>query len=180
MAWTPTKNILTSRAIPDNILAYVLDATRQAEALTWAGGTGQKLVKKLTASAAGNATVYPCIQLIDDNDAQDTSEDIIQAAYICTFEISVTSQTLETAITQAKVYAKAFCSMMINMPSYIAGPDISTDTGLGGNTGGTRGTARILQVDTAFDPIKANDKRNEFLQQFQIRLTVSLTGPSYL
>lgn len=164
MAWTPTRSIITARAIPENLLTYVTDATRCADALTWASGTGYKLLKKYTTSALARTTpIYPCIAFEDDTDKQDLSGDLIDAVYSVIFEVSIQNATADTALTQARVYAKAISSMIVNCPTAT----------LITNTGAVFGVIEAIEV--GFLPIKTNEKQNDFLQQFQIRATFSLT-----
>ncbi len=165
MAWSPTFTVINARAIADNILTYVLDSTRQADALTWAGGSSLKAVTKFSDTIASRGTpAFPAIQFIDDEDAVDYSADVLIGAYIVTFEMMVQSGTLATAITNAKTYAIAFTSMIRNCPSAT----------LGASTGATAATVRLLSLETGFDPIKTNDKQNDFLQTLKIRATFQM------
>ncbi len=167
MAWTPQKAIITPRAIPGNLVAWCLDATRQADALTWAGGTGYKLVKTYQNSVAEpTKPVFPCIAFSDDNDEQDFTEDLIAAVYTFTLEISIQSANPDPAVTQARIYDKAFRSMIRNCP----------DATLIANTGALTG-AVLISIETGFLAIKAADEgrsRNNFLQQMQIRVRYAL------
>lgn len=169
MTWTPAKKIINAGVIPDNLMTYCLDATRQREALDWALGSSSaatyKLIKKFSASLANMTTpVYPAIAFSDDNDAQDFTEDIVPAAYSGTFEGSIQNANPDTAVTQAKIYRKAFCSMIANCP----------DSTLIANTGALSG-AVLNTMETGFDPIWGHKKRkNDFLQRFQIRVTYVL------
>ncbi len=168
MTWTPTLKTIKARHVADNLAAYILDATRQADAYTWAGGTGQKLIKKFSASVANRTTpVYPALAYSDDNDAQDFTTDIIRAAYSVTFEVSVQNSNPDTAVTQAQVYRDAIVSMIVNVPPAT----------LITNTGALTG-AVLDSIETGFDPIKTNDAQNDFLQQFQIRVTYTLHAAS--
>lgn len=170
MTWTPTLAILTPRAIPVNLLTYVTDATRQADALTWAGDGSLKLIKKFSNSVANRTVpVFPSIAFSDDNDAQQLSEDVINAAYSFTFEVSIQNADPDTAVTNARVYDKALRSMIVNCPAAT----------MAASTGGTVAAATILTIETGFEPIKTNEKQNDFLQQFQIRVTVLLSGSRY-
>ena len=174
MVYTPTRNLLTPRVIPDNLLTYCLDGTRQRDALDWALGSSSaatyKLIKKFSASVANRTTpVFPSIAFAEDSDAQDVSGDVIPGAYSVTFEISIQNANPDTAVTQSRVYQKAFASMMLNCPAAT----------IGENTGGTVGATTVQLIEIGFDQIKTNEKQNDFLQQFQIRLTISLTGSAY-
>ena len=174
MVYTPTRNLLTPRVIPENLLTYCLDATRQRDALDWALGSSSaatyKLIKKFSNSVANRTTpVFPSIAFSDDEDSQDVSEDTIPGVYIVMFEISIQNASPDTAVTQARVYQKAFSSMMLNCPAAT----------LGANTGGTAAATLVQLIQHNFEQIKTNEKQNDFLQQFQIRLTISLSGSAY-
>lgn len=164
MAWSPTKAIITARAIPENLLTYVTDATRCADALTWAGGSSYAVLKKYTTSALARTTpIYPCIAFEDDQDKQDLSGDLIEAVYSVIFELSIQNASADTATLKARIYAKAVSSMIVNCPTAT----------LITNTGAVFGLVEAIEV--GFMPIKTNEKQNDFLQQFQIRTTISLT-----
>lgn len=168
MAWTPTLAILTPRAIPTNLLTYVTDATRQADALTWAGGTSLKAFKTFAQSVANRAIpVYPSIAFRDDNDVQEFDGDVISCAYSCVFEVSIQNASPNTAVTQARTYQDAICSMIANCPQ-------ST---LIANTNAVRAT--LVGLECGFEPIKTNDKQNDFLQVFQIRAAYFVTSGQY-
>lgn len=169
MAWTPTKAIITPRAIPDNLLTYCTDSTRQTDAFTWAGDSSLKLLKKYNSHVFANSTpVFPAIAFNDDSDAQDFSEDMLMCAYSFMFEVSIQTATPDTAVSQARTYDKAIRSMILNCPAAT----------IGANTGYTSIT--ILQIETGFERIKAHESQaNNFLQQFQIRVTVLIHASSY-
>lgn len=164
MAWTPTLAIITPRAVPVNLLTYVTDSTRQTDALTWAGDSSLKLIKTFSNSVANRAIpVFPSIAFSDDNDAQEFGEDVIQAAYSFTFEVSIQNADPDTAVTNARVYDKALRSMIVNCP------DATIISGTGALP-----EASLITIETGFEPIKTNEKQNDFLQQFQIRVTYVL------
>ncbi len=165
MAWSPRTNIITARAIPDNLVTYCLDATRQRDALTWAGGTTLKLIKTAQNSLAErDKPIYPCIAFANDEDAQD-AEDMITAVYPVTFELRIQNSDPDDAVTNARKYAKAFMSMLANCP-------IST---LIANTGAN--SAAMRTMETKFEPIKAHtERKNDFRQDVTIRSTFELHG----
>lgn len=164
MTWTPKLAVITPRAIPVNLLTYVTDATRQGDALTWAGDGSLKKIKTFSNSVANRAIpVFPSIAFSDDNDAQSFENDITLTAYSCTFEVSIQNSDPDTAVTNARVYDKALRSMILNCP----------DATLISGTGAING-ASLLTMETGFEPIKTNEKQNDFLQQFQIRVTYAL------
>lgn len=156
--------VITPRAVPVNLLTYVTDSTRQTDALTWAGDSSLKLIKKFSNSVANRAIpVFPSIAFSDDNDIQEFGEDVIQAAYSFTFEVSIQNADPDTAVTNARVYDKALRSMIRNCP------DATIISGTGALPG-----ASLITIETGFEPIKTNEKQNDFLQQFQIRVTYVL------
>jgi hypothetical protein len=163
MTYTPARVVVTPRAIPDNILAWAIDATRQADALTWAGNGNLKLIKEYSKSVANRLQpVYPSVAFAQDDDAQDLSQTALTAAYSATFEFSVQNAVPDTAVTNARVYARAFMSLFANCP----------DATLLANTGAR--SVALHTMETSFDPIKTNEQQNDFLQQFQVRVTYAL------
>jgi hypothetical protein len=167
MTWAPTRAVITARAIPENLLTYITDATRCRAALDWALGSTSaatyKLLNKYTTSVLARSTpVFPSIAFSDDNDEQ-AGEDVLVCIYTAIFEVSVQNTSPDTAATQARVYSKAISSLMLNCP-------IAT---LISGTGATFGQVPHPPM-TGFLPIKTNEKQNDFLQQFQIRVVVNL------
>ena len=162
--WVPTKAIVTARAIPDNLLAYTTNAARQAAALKWAGGNNLKLIRTVSNSLAEPAKpIYPSIAFSDDNDLADYTELVVPGAYSGVFELSIQNRDADTAVTQARIYDKAFKSMIRNCPSDI----LLTNTGAM--------DAILNTLESGFERIKGHTKRkNDFLQQFQIRFTYTL------
>ena len=168
MTWTPTQAVLTLRAIPDNLLTYCMDATRQRDALTWAGGGATlRLIKSIAElNADRTLTPYPSIAYTDDDDAQEF-DDIITGVYQCTFVLGSQATTAALALSNARIYDKALRSMMVNCP-------VAT---LVSGTGAARG--RIQLTASGFLPVKAGNQgkaTNDFLQEFQLRVTVVLTA----
>jgi hypothetical protein len=171
MAWTPTLNILTARVIPVNLLIWIIDDTRQRDALDWALGSSSAatlpLIKTFSNSVANRTIpVYPSIAFSDDEDIQDFTGDTIEGAYSCIFEVSIQNTDPDNAVSGARVYAEALCSMMLNCPILASG------------AGGTTAAAAIQSIEVGFMQIKTNEMQNDFLQQFQIRLVISLFGGS--
>jgi hypothetical protein len=164
MPWTPTQYTLNCRAIADNLLAYM--NTNQSDALTWANGaSGMKAFQSIANSLADRTTpVFPAMQFLDDNDQQLFEDGVIEGAYVVTFETMVQHATAATAISQARIYAKAISSMIRNCPN-------ST---LISNTGAS--VAQLQGLENRFDPIKTNDMQNDFLQVFQTRATYLVEG----
>ena len=165
MTWTPTIAVLAPRAIPVNLLNYATDADRQQEALEWAGDGNLKLIREYSKSIAARLSpIYPSVAFAQDDDAQNAGAEQLTGAYSVTFEFSVQNANPDTAVEQAEIYDLAFRSMFRNCPK---------ETVLTG----TDATAITMQlIETSFEPIKTNDKQNDFLQQFQVRLTYTLWG----
>ncbi len=163
MAWTPNIAVLTARAIPDTLLTFF--ETNQADALTWAGGANLKKFKSFANSViesrAAKTPVYPSIAFLDDTDAQELSDDLIGGAYAFTFEVSIQNRNPDQAVTDARIYAKAICSMIANC-------ELKTGTGAV--------KAVLDRIEIGFEEIQSNEKQNDFLQVFQVRGTVQLLG----
>lgn len=166
MAWTPAHAIINARAIASNLLTYF--EANQVEALTWAnGGTALKSFQRIENSIGNmNEPLYPAIMFSQDNDAADYTEELVAGGYTVTFELMVTNSDPNTAVSQARVYEAAVKSMIRNCPQ-------ATYTA---NTGALASGAVLRSIEAGFDPIKSNDQRNDFLQQFQIRTTYTLTA----
>lgn len=167
MAWTPTINQINCRAIADNLLAYF--QTNQAAALTWAGGTVMRPFQAISSSVANRSVpIFPALQFLSDNDAVDYTGDVLIAAYSLTFEVMIQNSSPDQAVTDAKIYAKAVVSMILNCPDAIAAA----------NTGGNVNTLTIHNIESGFDPMKTNKQQNDFLQVFQIRTQYTISGPA--
>ena len=164
MPWTPTYSVLNLRAIPANLLTYF--EANQVDALSWAGG-GLIPFQRIE-NSVGNADspFFPAIMFAQDNDAVDYSETLPIGAYSATFQVMVTNQDPNTAVTNAVKYAKAIVSMIRNCPQ-------STYTA---NSGAQANSAVLESIEMGFDPIKSNDAHNDFLQEFQIRATYQLSA----
>lgn len=169
MPWTPTRTVIYARAIPENLLTYF--ETNQADALTWAGGGSLKPIRRFGNSVANRAVpVYPSIAFYDDNDAVDYTTDLALAGYSCTFELMIAkakaddADAANTVVTDARKYARAYLSMILNCPNAT----------LAANTGTHANAATVETIECGFDPIRTNDKQNEFLQAVQIRATFRL------
>lgn len=169
MVYAPKRAIVVSRAIPENLLTYLTDATRLEDALTWAGDGSLKLLKKYSTSVVNrDSPVFPAIAYNDDDDAKDYTQDIVPAEYKGMFEVSIQASTADTAVSRARTYAKALESLIVNCP---------LATALNG-TGAIDGILNTVEI--GFEPIKAHEERkNDFLQQFQIRVTYSLVAGSH-
>lgn len=169
MPWTPTYTTINARAIADNLLAYI--QANQVDALTWAGGSSLIPIALFANSvAARDIPVYPSIAFSDDNDATDYTGDLGQGAYSVTFEVSVQSDDPDTAVVNARKYAKAIISMIRNCPKQT----LAADSGAHANG------AAIETIECGFDPIRTNTEiQNDFLQVFQIRTVFILSASGY-
>jgi len=163
MVWAPSKAVITPRALAVNLLTYF--GTHQADALTWAGGTGLVALRAYStvASRVDNKPIYPMISFLDDNDSVIYGNDLSEAAYQVTFEVVIENTNPATAVENAKIYAKALVSMIINCPA----ADLAT------GTGATQGSITCQEIETGFDEIKHIDKK-DFFQVFQIRAAFTL------
>lgn len=165
MPWTPLTKIIVSQTIATNLLAYF--AVNQADAILWAHGSALRLVQKFSDTVANRAVpVYPAVAFSDDNSAIDYTETQAIGAYSVVFEFMVESANPDTAISEARSYAKAFASMILNCPKAI----------LVANTGAYAPSTVLQTMEIGFDPIKTNEQQNDFLQMFQIRTIFELLG----
>lgn len=164
MTWTPAFNTIKTRAVADNLLAFI--AANQADAILWAtSGSALKPIKQFSNSVMSRTVpVFPSIAFASDQDAQDYTEDVIESAYSVVFEIVIENANPDTAVTQARSYAAAIVSMIRNCPPAT----------LAENTGAVVNAAHIQTVEVQFDEIKTNDTQTDFFQTFQIRAVCSL------
>ncbi len=173
MAWSPSYAVITPRAIADNILTYWTDATRQADALTWADGTGLRLIKTVSQIKANTAfTPYPSVEFADDSDLQEFGNDIIECEYEVAFRFGIQGTSAATALANARKYSAAFTSMLVNCPPAT----------LATNSGATPGTVTVQRVATGYDVIKAGNEGKataDFLQEFEIRASITMNGSSF-
>lgn len=175
MAWTPTRATLNPRAIAENLLTYCLDADRQESAIRWANNdTPLRNINRVSDIKANtNAAPYPAVEFSDDNDEQEFGDDIIACVYTVTFDFGVQATTTAEAVSMARIYDKAFKSMMLNCPT----------SSLESGVGAVAGTAQIVNIQTGFLPIQAGNQGkavNDFLQQFQMRVIISLVGNAHI
>lgn len=167
MAWQPKNKVISARAIPQNLLTFVLNESRQKDALVWAGGSGLKVIRTLEQRiATPSQPLYPAIAFVDDNDEQDfTKGDNIAAVYSMTFQIGIQNSDKNKALEQARIYSKALNSMIANCPN----ETVLTGTGAY--------DAILISLETGFLRIKAGKDgtaANDFLQEFQIRVAYAL------
>jgi hypothetical protein len=173
MAWTPGKNTLNPRVMAENILTYCLDATRQDDAIKWANSnTSLRLVNRVAVIKLDpSLSPYPAVEFSDDNDEQEYGDDMIACVYVATFDFGVQSTTAAQAVTDARIYDKAWRSMIVNCPA-------ST---LAANTGAVVATAQVVNIQTGFLRIQAGNQgtaTNDFLQAFEMKVMIALTGGS--
>lgn len=165
MAWTPTHSVINARAIAENLLAYF--EANQAEALEWANGSPMKSFQRIENSVGNiNLPVYPAIMFSDDADRVDYADELAVGAYELMFEVMVTHPNPNTATTLAIKYAMALASMIRNCPQ-------ATYTA---NSGALASGAVLSLLEIGFETIKTNDQHNDFLQQFQMKATYTLTA----
>jgi len=171
MAWTPTRAILTPRAIPDNVLDYITDDARQEAALIWAGGSGLKKLKT-SADIRANPKLpeYPMVEYTDDNDEQSFVEDMIPGVYSFVLKFWIQGSDIDTVIANARCYSKAVMSMILNCP----------ESTLKAGTGCT--VITVENMLTGFDFLKFRDGKmlKDCMQVFEIKTTVSLIGSAFV
>lgn len=170
MVWAPANKTIYSRAVASNLLAYFADATRQADAIAWAHGSALRPFQNISNSIANRAVpVYPSIAFADDDEAQDPTGDILLSAYSVTFELLIQNSDPGIAVTEARSYAKAVVSMILNCP-------LST---LAASTGANVNATSQEGFETAFEEIKTNDIQNDFLQTVKIKAAFVLRASAY-
>lgn len=167
MAWTPTQKVITARAIPATLLSFF--ETNQEDAFAWAGRPGLKtfglFANNVIEARRAQKPIYPAISILGDGDAQTFGDDVLTAAYQCTFQLHIVGSSPDDVVTDARAYAQAVCSMIANCP-------------LEANTGATKAVIDSLEIE--FDELGSNEKQNEFLQLVQIRVVVQLTGSMHV
>lgn len=169
MAWTPTRAIITARPVTDNLLEYITDADRQADALTWAGGVNLKRLATIQERKANpKQPFYPNIAYSDDNDPQALGDDLNEVEYTTRFRIGVQNSNSDTAIEQARVYDKAIKSMIANCTT------LTTST--------NAVSAVVVGLESGFLPIQAGKNgtaTNDFLQEVEMAVVVQLIGNAH-
>jgi len=163
MAWTPTINVLRSRQIAENILAYI--ATNQADAILWANGTAIRTLQQISDSVANRVNpIYPSIAIRDSEDGQIFGNDIHDAAFNVVFEVVAESPVPATAVAEAKVYDTAIKSMIANISAATIAADTSAIVG----------TIVLQEILSKFEDIKINDAQNDFFQPLTITASFTL------
>jgi len=163
MTWTPTINVLRSRAIAENLLAYI--EAQQADAILWANTTPIRTIQQFSDSVANRtAPIYPSIAIRSTEDAQVFGEDVHSGAFKVTFEIIVENAVPDTAVSEAKVYDTAIKSIIANVPH-------ST---IAANTGAVVGSIVLEDMTSEFEDIKSNDQQNDFFQPLTISASYTL------
>lgn len=156
----PVVNILHARAIAANLEAYF--ATTQAAAILWANdNTAMKPLVSFTESVANpDEPIYPAWRFAEDADTQGRGEgDMIAGGYTVAFELMITAKDPQTAITNARIYAKAFTAMIGNCPN-----DVLVDgSGIG------EGNLAHTNIDVIFQSMQADESRKRFLQTVVLR-----------
>lgn len=163
MTYSPTLVILTPRAIALNLLGYF--ASTQADALTWAGNGNLIPIQEFAASVGNRSEpVFPYIATETDEDAVIYGGDSIDSLYRVQFELVIENPDPNAATANAKIYAKAICSMILNCPPAT----------LGANTGADGHDIRCREIITGFEPIGTNDAEDDFFQEVKIRAEFTL------
>lgn len=168
MAYAPTQKVIDTRFIGRNILAYV-EAT-QEEALPWANdGEDLKTFQQFADSLANRLKpVMPSIAIADDSQATIFDGDVLQPVYRIVFEVMIGGANPNGLFTQAKRYAYALESLLLNIPSATVTADSENLISVKPST-----------FETDFDAIGVNDSKNYFMQMFQTKATYLLTASAY-
>ena len=162
-----TFNVLTLRAIPQNLLAYIATASVQEAAYEHFGESGLKLIKTVSQTVGNRAVpVYPAISFVEDDAAKDYQGDILQAVYSATFEVRIQNSDPDEAMRQAAIYDGAVEWMIANCPTIKDG------------TGAISINLDEPVVD-AFEDLKSNDNQNDFLQVFKKKFTWVIKAGAY-
>lgn len=164
MVWMPAFTIITARAIAENLLTYF--EANQADALAWAnGGTALRPFQRIENSVGNrNSPVFPAIMFADDNTETDYAGSYPIGGYAVTFEVMIQNADPNNAVIEARKYEKALLSMVRNCPQ-------ATFTA---NTGALASASTLRTVETGFDEVRANDRQNDFMQMFSMRITYEL------
>lgn len=157
--WEPTLAVLSSRAIPENLIGFITNEAWQEAVLTWAGGSGLKLLQtRAQRRKHPDKPAFPVIYFSDDNDAKQYDSEVVPGAYSLVLEVVIQNADPDEATRQARIYAKAIESMILNIPKATL-------------LDGTGAFAATLDtIETGFDRMKENkDRKNDFYQIFQVR-----------
>lgn len=162
MPWTPTYAVINARTIVGNLLTYF--EANQADALLWAHGSALRPFEQFSDSIANRAIpVFPSIAFRRDSMTTGGDGDLLETEYSLVFEVVIESQSPDTAVSEARSYAKAIASMMVNCP----------DATLLANTGAVAGV--LTELADNFEEMQANEIQNDFFQEFEVGATFSLT-----
>lgn len=149
------------------MLGYFND--NQGGAIQWAGNGSLTPIQEF-AESVGNRTepVFPYIAVFTDDDAVIYGNDILEGSYQVQFELVIENPDPNTVTENAKIYAKAICSMILNCPA----DTLATDTGA------VEGSIVCQQIETSFEPVGTNDAQNDFFQEVKIRAAFTLHSQS--
>lgn len=171
MAWAPKSKALNLRAIADNLLAFW--TLNQEEAIPWAAAElgyvdEIPLLKKLAQNAfAMLGPNFPAVGFASDADAADYN-DAIASGYIVRFLCMVTGPDPDICVRQARVYALALTSMMLNCPKATL-------------TDKARVVANNTQIEDTvieFEEVLSDEERTEYYQSFQLQATIRVHASS--
>jgi hypothetical protein len=166
MAWTDTHKVIDARRIVSNLFTYF--QTNQTDALLWAHGSALKDFQQFSDSVANRAfPVFPSIAFKRDSMTTGGKGEVLETEYSLVFEVVIENQGANTVVAQARSYAKAIASMMVNCP----------DSTLLANTGAVKGV--ITELADNFSEVKTNDMQNDFFQEFEVGATFSLVRGIY-
>lgn len=171
MTWAPTKQVIDLSGVVDNLLEYI--ETNQADAHLWANGEPLDDYKALYPNATGRlSTKFPHLIVLDqEHKGEDTDTEqgeVLAITLVLTLEGAVTGSNVDTVVNNAKKYALALESMLMNIPS-------ATLTGSASVHGYCAG------YQTASDLFKAHGGKtaSSWLQIFQTRCEYRLITSAF-
>jgi hypothetical protein len=166
MVWAPRANVIDLTQIADNLLAYIAD--NQTDALIWAnGGTGLDDFAKFYTNAVGRLqTQFPSLMILTQRAEPDLSGEILLSRLEVTLEGTIAGNETDTLVRDAKIYAKAVESMIMNIP-----PETLT-----ANSDPEMHAAFIEQL-SVLDILRPHS--SGFMQIFQTQCVYRLTADAY-
>jgi hypothetical protein len=167
MAWEPKQNTADFRYVVTNLLAYI--EANQADALAWASDTPLEPFVALYPNAAGRlGSLYPNLMVVRQDQAMDFSGDVLIAGIELLLEGVVTGPDADQLVIDAKAYAMAVESMLLNIPH-------RTLTASGKQSG----LEVIMEMETQFDVLRGQKTATSFLQLWQTRVVFRIHSAGF-
>jgi hypothetical protein len=169
MSWNPKIQIIDTRFIGRNILAFV--ETNDEEALLWANdNTPLKEFQQLTESVANRIKpIYPSLAIEREGNATDYRGDILPGGYEITLEALIYGTDASALPPMAKKYAYALESMLAN----VTGAEMFEGTS-------QQIVVKLVEIETQYDEIgAANKMKTAFIQEFRTKAVFSLHATAY-